>query len=151
MLYVECRICRDFLRTVVSRFRLVESDVEPVKVVKVGFSKYSKFYTLSKFDNIPTVGCIIPPSLRNNGLHCVFVQVRKLIGDFISRVPFSLCEDLSSFSNLKQGNGVHPCMVYASSCNDVAKKRFLNIWMDVFGFCYLQVVMFQQWCMVWSK
>ena len=37
-----------------------------------------------------TVDWIIPPSLKNNGIHCVFVQVRKLVGYFSSRVPFSL-------------------------------------------------------------
>ena len=102
-------------------------------------------------DNLPTTGWIIPPSLRNNGIHCVFVQVRKLVVYFSSRVPFSLCRELYSFSHLKQGNGVHPCMACASSHNGITKKRFLNIWMDVFGFCYLQVVLFQQWCMVWLK
>ena len=77
---------------------------------------------------------IIPPSLRNNGLHCVFVQVRKLVGYFSSRVPFSLCRELSGFSHLKQGNGVHPCKAYVSSHNDVTNKRFLNIWVDSLSF-----------------
>ena len=34
MLYVECRICRDLSRSVLSRFGLVEVDVEPVEVVE---------------------------------------------------------------------------------------------------------------------
>ena len=105
---------------------------------------------LSK-ENLSVDSWIIPPSLRNNGLHCVFVQVRQLVGDFISRVPFSLHGELFNISHLKQGNGVLPCKAYASSHNGVIKKSFLNIWMDVFGFCYLQVVLLQQWCIIWSK
>ena len=77
--------------------------------------------------NLPTTGWIIPPSLRNNGLHCVFIQVRKLVGYFNSRVPFTLHREFSSFSHLKQGNGFRPCMVYASSHDGVAKKRLLII------------------------
>ena len=50
---------------------------------------------------MPTVEWIIPPSLRNNGPHCLLVQVRKLVGDFSSRVPFSLGWVLSDFSHLK--------------------------------------------------
>ena len=100
---------------------------------------------------MPTAGWIIPPSLRNNGPHCLLVHMRKLVGEFSSRVPLSLGWELSRFSHLKQGNGVLPCMVYASSHNGVTKKRYLKIWMDVFGFCCQQVVLFHQWCMVWSK
>ena len=107
--------------------------------------------TIFKLDNMPTAWWIISPSLRNNGIHCVFVQVRKSFGYFSSGVPFSLHGELSFFSHLKQGNGVRPCKVYASSHNGVTKKRFMNIWMDVFGFHCLQVGLFQQWCMVWSK
>ena len=97
------------------------------------------------------VGWIIPPSLRNNGLHCVFVQVRKLVGYFNSRVPFSLHGELSRFIHLKKGNGVHPCMAYVLSHNGVTKKKFLNIWMDVFSFYCLQFILCQQCCMVWLK
>ena len=97
----------------------------------------------SKFDNMPTIGWIIPPPLRNNGLHCVFVQVKKLVGYFSSRVSFSLREEFSSFIHLKQGNGFRPCMTYVSSHNGVTKKRLLNIWMDVFIFCCLQVILLQ--------
>ena len=82
---------------------------------------------LSK-ENLLAAGWIIPPSLRNNGLHCVFIQVRKLVGYFSSRVPFSLRGELSSFRHLKQGNGFPLCMAYASSHNGVAKKRFMKIW-----------------------
>ena len=101
--------------------------------------------------NLSASGWIIPPSLRKNGLHCVFVQVRKLVGYFISRVPFSLHGNMSSFSHLKQGNGFRPYMTYASSHDGVINKRFLNIWMDVFGFFVIQFILFQQWHMVWSK
>ena len=96
-------------------------------------------------------GWINHPSLKNNGLHCVFVQVRKLVNDFSSRVQFSLHRELSSLSHLKQGNRVCPCKAYMSSHNGVTKKRFLHIWMNVFGFCCLQVIMFQQGCRVQSK
>ena len=81
---------------------------------------------LSK-ENLLVAGRIIPPSLRNNGLHCGFIQVRKLVGYFNSRVPFSLRGELPRFSHLKQGNGVCPCMAYASSHNGVTKERSLNI------------------------
>ena len=77
--------------------------------------------------NLLAVGWIIPPSLRNNGLHCVFIQVRKLFGYFSSRVPFSLHGELSRFTYLKQGNGFFPCVPYASFHNGVTKKRFLKI------------------------
>ena len=123
-------------KSVVSRFRIFKADVEPVKVLNLVVSKCQ---TLSKFDNMPTAEWIIPPSLRNNGLHCVLVQVMKFVGYFSRKVPFSLCRELSSFSHLKQRNGVHPCMAYVLSHDGVSKKRFLNIWMDVFGFCCLQV------------
>ena len=102
-------------------------------------------------ENLSVSFWIIPPSIRNNGLHCVFVQVRKLVGYFSNRVPSSLHGELSSFSHLKQGNGVRPYKVYVSSHNGVTKKSSLNIWMDIFGLCCLQVVLFQQLCMVWSK
>ena len=125
MLYVE--ICRGRL------CRGLDLSKSMLNLLKQSSSRM-KCYTLSKFDDMPTVCWIIPPSLRNNGLHCVFVQVRKFVGCFSSRVPFSLHGELSSFSHLKQGNGVRPCMAYASSHNGVAKKRFLKIWMDVFGF-----------------
>ena len=72
--------------------------------------------------NLLAAHWLIPPSLRNNGLHCVFVQVRKLVIYFSSRVPFSLHGDFSSFRHLKQGNGVRPCIVYVSSHNGVVKK-----------------------------
>ena len=81
---------------------------------------------MSKLENLSTTGWIIPPSLRNNGLYCVFIQVRKLVDYFSTRVPFSFCEELSSFIHLKQGNGVHPFMEYVSSHNGVTKKRFLK-------------------------
>ena len=35
-------------------------------------------------------------------------------------------------------------MVYVSPYNGVTKKRFMNIGMDVFGFCYMKFVMFQK-------
>ena len=78
----------------------------------------SQTYRLSVFKanlskvNLSTTSWIIP--LRNNGLHCVFIQVRKLVGYFNSRVPFTLSRKLSNFINLKQGNEIHPCMAYAS-------------------------------------
>ena len=63
---------------------------------------------LLKLTNMPTPEWIIHPSLRNNGSHCLLVQVRKLVGEFNSRLPLSLCWELSGFIHLKQGNGVRP-------------------------------------------
>ena len=113
MLYVEADLSRRTCRS---------EHVEAVKVVEA-----VEVLTLLKLDNLPIVGWIIPPSLRNNGLHCIFVQVRKLVGYFSSIVPFSLRRELPNFMHLKQGNGVHPCKVYALSHNGVKKKRFLKI------------------------
>ena len=97
--------------------------------VKKNLSKVKLYISKVKLlkENLTAAGWIIHPSLRNNGLHFVFVQVRKLVGDFIIRVPFSLCGELSSFSHLKQGNGVCPCKTYASSHNGVTKNMFINI------------------------
>ena len=79
---------------------------------------------LLKSTNIPTSRWIIPPSLRNNGRHCVFVQVGKLVCYFSSRVPFSLHGELSSFSHLKQGNRVCPYEAcYHSECTQVVKGK----------------------------
>ena len=115
-------------------------------------SDLSKFMlNLYKSTNMPIAEWIIPLSLTKNGTHCLLIQVRKLVGDLSNRVPMSLCGELSIFSHMKQGNGVNPCMAYALFHNGVTKKRLLNIWMDVFGFCYLQVVLLQQWCIIWSK
>ena len=99
----------------------VEADLS-----KMNLSSENVEADLSKV-NLLATGWITPPSLRNNVLHCVFVQVRKLVGYFSSRVPFSLCGELSIFSHLKQGNRVRPCVAYALSNNGVTKKRLLNI------------------------
>ena len=72
---------------------------------------------------MPTAGWIVPPSLRNNGINCVFIQVKKLVVYFNSRAPFSLCGDFSMFSHMKQGNKVYSCKAYTSSHNGVAKEE----------------------------
>ena len=123
----------------------VEEDLSKVNML----NEYVKVDLLKV--NFSATSWIIPPSLRNNGIHCVFIQVRIIVGYFNSRVPFSLCGEMSSFIHLKKGDGFHPCMGYVSSLNGVAKNQFQNIWMDVFDLCYLQVTMFQEWCMLWSK